>query len=204
MTGAEERLGEADGEDAPRRPARGGRPPRGLARGQLADERAAAEREAAERDFTEERELSDDERLEMFLASHYQSVLPDLPPIPGYHVCWLTTSNPRDSLQWRIRMGYSLLRVEDVPGWDGIGVKAGNVDGVVGINEMVAAKIPLRLYNMLMKAVHHSLPLAEEEKLRASVGRLKEEAQSYGSLIEEGDGTANVVQRAKPMPELRE
>ena len=40
-----------------------------------------------DRAVTENRELSDDDRIQMFRDSFYQSALPDLPEIPGYHVC---------------------------------------------------------------------------------------------------------------------
>ncbi|HET8730778.1 MAG TPA: hypothetical protein VFM34_06680, partial [Moraxellaceae bacterium] len=55
-------------------------------------------RRAQERDVTERRELSEDDRLEMFRQQLFNDALPDLPEIPGYHLCWLTTTNPRDSI----------------------------------------------------------------------------------------------------------
>lgn len=192
MSQQEERLGEE--EAAVARPR--GRPPGSTSRRAMQDERVAAEREYGEREVTEDRELDEDERFESFLASQEQSVLPDLPKKPGYHVCWLTTSNARDTIQARIRMGYRLIRVEDCPGWEGVGLKTGDYSGFIGVNEMVAAEIPERLYQRMMAEVHHRLPLSEEEKLRALTDRLKEDAASLGARIQEGDGMAEVVQRA--------
>jgi hypothetical protein len=63
---------------------------------------AGVEREARamkDRAVTENRDISDDERVEMFRQQFFQSSLPDLPKIPGWHMCWLTTTNPRDSIQ---------------------------------------------------------------------------------------------------------
>jgi hypothetical protein len=50
------------------------------------------------RAVTENREISDDDRLDMFRQQFFQAALPDLPKIPGFHVCWLTTTNPRTDL----------------------------------------------------------------------------------------------------------
>lgn len=167
--------------------------------------REAQERETVDREFTADRELTEDERLEMFRASMHQSVLPDLPYMPGFHTIWLTTTNARDSIQNRIRMGYQLIKLEDCPGWDGVSLKAGDYAGVIAVNEMVAAKIPLRLYNLYMREAHHDAPLRDEEKLRAQVDDIKEQAQRAGSRILEGDGmTSELVRRASRMPELTE
>lgn len=187
------------GQSAPSAPsARGGRPPR-LNVSSLADGREGDERDLNEREVTENREIADDIRLELFRDSMHQSVLPDLPHMPGYHVCWLTTSNARDSIQHRLRIGYELIRVEQCPEWDGVTTRVPGYDGVIGINEMVAARIPLRLYNQFMVHVHHDSPLAEEEKLKAQVERAADELEAAGSgLVEVGDGTASMVQKAAP------
>lgn len=196
MDDMEDRLGATEGTQK-RAPGRGPRSPVQV------DERLLAERGRSDRDTTEDRELSEGDRLELFRESLVQSVLPDLPKVPGYHVCWLTTTNPRDSIQWRVRIGYELMRVEQCPGWDGVTLNTGDYAGVIGVNEMVAARIPLSLYNRYMREVHHSLPMQEEEKLRAQTQSLKEAAEARGSYVQEGDGTANVIQRADPMPEMR-
>jgi len=157
-----------------------------------------------ERDINNpDRELTEDERFALFQSSIVQSVLPNLPPMPGYHLCWLTTTNPRDSIAMRVRMGYELITQDMIAGWRGESLKSGEYKGVISVNEMVAARISLRLYNRYMVEVHDTLPRAEEEKLRAVVTGLKDAAQTVGTRIaEEGDGTADIVQRARPMPEF--
>ena len=170
----DERLGRT--EDAPPRKRTddrvlsGSRPanPREATAGALnAAERVSQERETGDREFTEDREFTDEERLEMFRASNFQSVLPDLPHRPGYHPIWLTTSNARDSLSNRMRLGYKLARLEENPGWEGVTVKAGDIAGVLAVNEMVGAYLPIRLYHLYMMEAHHNAPLREEEKLKA-------------------------------------
>ena len=147
-------------------------------------------------------DLTDDERFDFFVQSYDNSVLPDLPELSGYHICWLTTTNPRDPIARRIRMGYMPIRAEDLgPGWSDTGVKNGDYAGVVGINEMIAAKIPIGLYQRYMRELHHTRPLSDEEKLRANLDLAKERAASFGGKLLEGDGMAQLVQRA-PVPKF--
>lgn len=150
-------------------------------------------------------EESDEQFLAAFMDSLDQSVLPNLPPMTGYHVCWLTTSNPRDTVPNRLRMGYELVTVDMVGGtFEGASPKSAAYPNVISVNEMLAARIPLRLYNRMMRYVHHDMPLSEEEKLRAQVENLKEGANRVGAQLQEGDGMAGIVQRADPMPVFRE
>jgi hypothetical protein len=165
------------------------------------DERLGVDNGFHVRDGDDDRDTLEDERFEAFRDSVTHSVLPNLPNMAGYHVCWLTTSNLRDSIINRQRMGYELIRATDLPGydWSQSQMKTGDYAGVIAVNEMVAARIPISLYNRFMREVHHDQPLAEEEKLYNTVAAMKDEAERMGSYIEMGDGTAGVVQRAKPM-----
>lgn len=200
MEHREGNLGEGQEAAAPKRGP--GRPVR-LSPSVMADEREADEREAQERDFTQDRDLTDADRLQMFRDSLHQSILPDLPHFPGYHVCWLTTSNPRDTIANRRRLGYELIRVEECPTFQDVGSTVQGFDGFVTVNEMIAAKIPLRLYNAYMRTSHHEAPLDEEEKLRAQVESIKEGLASQGSrVVEIGGGTDAVVQKAPLQPDF--
>ncbi len=195
----EDRLGSA--EDAPIRARRvntAARQP--VVEPQMADGRDDDERAYDQRADDTDRELSDAERLEMFQDSQIQSVLPDLPPMPGYHICWLTTSNPRDSIQNRVRLGYELIRADTMKGWEGVSHKTGDYSGIVGLNEMVAARIPNRLYQMYMAETHHRAPLNEESKIRAQAELLKRNAEEMGAKVQEGDGMAELARRVGPAP----
>jgi hypothetical protein len=195
----EESLG-ASSEEPPKKrgPGRAPRQPATV----VSDERIAAEREGNDREFSEDRELTDDERLELFRDSMNQSVLPDLPYMPGYHVFWATTTNARDSIAWRIRIGYQPIRAEQCPGWEGVTITSGDYAGVIAVNEMLAMRIPLSLYNKYMREVHHNLPLAEQEKIRTQIQRVSEDARSRGSRVTEGDGMAELARRVAPPPEF--
>lgn len=188
-------TGTAFVEEGGRKPGTPGRKPR--ARVDMSDARYEDGRELHDREMTEDRDVDEDERVEMFLATQHQTVLPNLPTMDGWHVCWLTTSNPRDSIQWRLSIGYELVRVEDCPGWHGLGVTP-DAAGVVRVNEMVAARIPIRLYNKFENAVGHYMPLQEEEKLRANTNLMRQRAAQRNIQVIEGDGTADIVQRAEP------
>lgn len=133
----------------------------------------------------QERDITDEERLEMFRLAMFQNQLPALPHMPGWHPCWLTTANPRDSIQGRLRLGYQLIRPEEVPGWEHNVLTSGQYTGCIGINEMVAAKLPMRLYEMYMTEAHHNQPLAEEGRLRSTLDAVRE-AQGKTQVYLEG------------------
>jgi len=153
-----------------------------------------------DRATTEDRALSDDDRLEMFRAQFFNAALPDLPKIPGYHVCWLTTTNSRDPIVGRLRLGYELIQADEVPGYEAVTVKTGEYSGAIGVNEMLAAKLPNRLYQRYMTEAHHIAPSNEDEKLTDTVRAIREQAQARGADVEVGDGLEELkVQRPTPV-----
>jgi len=147
-----------------------------------------------DRAITENRELSDDERIEMFRQQFHQSALPDLPKIPGWHTCWLTTANPRDSIHMRMRLGYEPIKKEDIPGWEYVTVKSGEYEGFIGVNEMLAFKLPMSLYEAFMREAHHDEPLRQEEKLTDTAEFLEQQARASKSSIETFDGIRDIGQ----------
>lgn len=167
----------------------------------MSDERlkksADANRESRamqDRARTESRELSDDERVEMFRQQFFQSSLPDLPKLPGWHMCWLTTTNPRDSIQMRMRLGYEPVKPEDVPGWEYATLKTGDWQGFIGVNEMLAFKLPISLYEKYMQEAHHDAPLREEEKLTETAEFMEQQARASKSRLDMGDGMREIGQ----------
>lgn len=135
-----------------------------------------ADRANGDRPISQSRELTDAERVDMLRRSFFQSALPDLPEIDGYHVCWLTTQNPRDPIHGRIRLGYELIQAHEIPGFESMGLKTGDYAGAIGVNEMVAAKLPNHLYEAFMREVHFDQPLREEEAIYANAMAVSEEA----------------------------
>ena len=145
---------------------------------------------------TENRAYTEDERLEMFRMQLYNDRLPNLPDIPGFHVCWLTTANTGDTIQSRSRMGYELIRAEDVPGMDLIIQKTGDYVGCVMVNEMIAAKLPTSLYLGYMQEAHHDAPLREEEKLEDTAQLMRDQAERSGGRLIESDAMQEIGNRA--------
>lgn len=159
-------------------------------------------RAMVDRAVTHNREISDDERVEMFRQQFYQSSLPDLPKIPGWHCCWLTTTNPRDSIQTRMRLGYEPVKPEDVPGWEYVTVKTGEWQGFIGVNEMLAFKLPISLYEKYMREAHHDAPLREEEKLTETAAFMEQQAKASKSRLTLGDGNSEMAQRREAVFDL--
>lgn len=163
---------------------------------------ARQSREEGDRRVTESREVSEAERLEMFQMQMYNDALPDLPEIPGFHTCWLTTTNPRDSIHMRTRLGYVPVTAADVPGLEYATVKSGEYAGLISVNEMLAFKLPLSLYQAYMKEAHYKRPLAEEEKLNDISDTLREQIERSGSRLMEGDGMTELRQSAPSLDDF--
>jgi hypothetical protein len=151
---------------------------------------AREDRSASERTVTESHELSDSVRLEMIRGGE-QSILPNLPEIPGFHVCWLSTTNGNDPIHRRMQLGYSPIKAEDIPGYAFSSIKSGEWQGCVGVNEMLAFKVPQHLYNEYMKELHFRAPAREEESVNsiydqaaAMAAQINDSAQTL--LTEEG------------------
>lgn len=160
-------------------------------RNREADDRNTTENRGLEdREATEKREISDEERLEMFRMQLFNDVLPDIPPIKGYHICWLTTTNPRDSIQKRMRLGYEPVKPEDVPGagLEYATLKTGEHAGLIGVNEMVAFKLPESLYQMYMAEAHYHDPRRQEEGIMAQLDGYHNQAEQDGGAIVEDEG----------------
>jgi hypothetical protein len=149
-----------------------------------------------DRAVTEKREFTDDDRLEMFRNQLFNDALPNLPSIDGYHLCWLTTTNPRDPIHRRLQLGYEPVKPEEVPGMEYASIKTGEYAGLVGVNEMIAAKLPMALYESFMQEAHHVAPLREEQKLAEVADMMREQAERSGGRLIEGDGIEDLRQSA--------
>lgn len=144
---------------------------------------------ARSRAVIDDRMSADAVRLEEFRNMNAQAMLPTLPVIPGYHCCYLTSDNTRDSLQARFRIGYEPIKIEEAPGFEHAVGKAGsNLDGMIHINEMVACKIAEDRYQQYMLENHHYAPGREEERLTSQADAIAEDLKRKGASLSEGDG----------------
>lgn len=157
-------------------------------------EASRADRDTAfERGMNDPRDATDDEMLENFRMSVYQNQLPPLPKNDAnWHYCWLTTTNPRDSIQSRLMIGYVLVRPEQLMGWDTAVLPTGQYAGYVGVQEMIAARLPTRLYEMYMTEAHHNAPLAEEGRLRSTLDAIREAKDGKTVPVYEEAGMAEL------------
>jgi hypothetical protein len=153
-------------------------------------------RTSSDRPVTENRERTDRERLaemlELFRGQTGNSALPDIPKIEGFHVCWLTTTNPRDPIHGRMRMGYTPIRADEVPGLEQLTTKTGEFAGCIAVNEMLAFKLPEDIYQMYMRESHHDAPLREQERLNVALDTIRESAEQNKTRIYEEEGQAQL------------
>jgi hypothetical protein len=159
-------------------------------------------RGASDRKVAERRDLTEDDRLEMFRQQLFNDALPDLPHLDGWHMCWLTTTNPRDPIHRRMQLGYEPVRPEEVPGMEYASIKTGEWAGFIGVNEMLAFKLPQSLYEKFMQEAHHDAPLREEDKLAEVSDSMRAQAERAGSRLEEGDGMEDLRQYNTRAPQV--
>ena len=151
-------------------------------------------RAMSDRAVTERRDISDDDRLQMFQQALFNDALPDLPNLPGYHLCWLTTTNTRDPIHRRMQLGYEPVKPEEVPGMQYATLKTGEWSGFIAVNEMLAFKLPMSLYQRFMQEAHHDAPLREEQSLADQSDAIRELLMRSGSNVTEGDGLSELRQ----------
>lgn len=148
------------------------------------DSAVREDREDADRALAQDQELTDEQRLDALRGEYFQQTLPNLPTIPGYHVCWLTTQNGRDPVHGRMRLGYEPIKASEVPGYEHSSLKTGEYAGCIGVNEMVAFKLPDRLYQKYMRESHHDEPARQEELLQEAVKQAQESAARVNPNIQ--------------------
>lgn len=159
--------------------------------------RAAADLSRTDEDGTA---LTSQQRLQQIRDEFRQEALPTAPEIPGYHVCWLSSTSTYDPIQKRMRLGYTPVRADDIPGFNADRATSGAFEGCVSCNEMLLFKIPQDVYEMIMKEFHHDQPLREEESLKAALKKQGNEGKdSSGKELGEIEGFEDIaVKRSAP------
>ena len=102
----------------------------------------------------------------------------------------------------RMRLGYEPVKPEDIPGWEYATLKTGDWAGFIGVNEMLAFKLPISLYEKYMLEAHHNAPLREEEKLTDTAEFLEQQARASKSSIQVGEGNMEMGIRREAMFDL--
>ena len=149
----------------------------------------------------EEAFISKQERRKMWSDEWTQSALPKVPEIPGWHLCWLSTTNGYDSIDKRMRLGYVPVKADELPGFDNYRVKAGEDIGFIACNEMRLYKLPMEVYQEVMTQMHHEAPNEESDKVQVQVEQLQGNRDSSGRSLGsvEGEGFGN-LNRNVPTP----
>ena len=118
-----------------------------------------------------------------------QSALPKVPDIPGYHLCWLSTTNSYDTIDKRIRLGYTPVLADELPGFDNYRVKAGEHVGHISCNEMLLFKLPMDLYQRVMTHFHYQKPMEATQVIMERMEELQGSDSSGHRLLKtEGEG----------------
>ena len=146
---------------------------------------------------TKERIASEDpdnktkrERAEAIRDKWQNSALPDLPGgiIPGFHLCWLSTTNNYDSIDKRVALGYEPVKASELgKGFEGLGkMSSGKFEGCVSCNEMVLFKLPEEIYQEVMRMMHLEDPLDHQRNITAQVRSSAQEGKGGRSVLEGG------------------
>lgn len=139
-----------------------------------------------------------EERRRMIRSEWSQDVLPTPPAAPGWHFCWLSTTNSTDPIYKRMQKGYEPVRASDVPGYGQYKVTQGEFEGCIACNEMLLFRIPEELYQEIMHVFHYERPMEEEEILRANATNAVNEQDSDGRNLGQVEGFSTLGQRVRP------
>jgi len=135
-------------------------------------------------------DLSNRERIEAFRDRWQNSALPDLPKdaIPGFHLCWLSTTNNYDSIDKRLALGYEPVKASELgKGFENLGkMSSGKFEGCVSCNEMVLFKLPEEIYQEVMRMLHLEDPLEHQRNITAAVRNTAQEGKGGRSILEGG------------------
>ena len=131
-----------------------------------------------------------------------QTALPKVPDIPGWHLCWLSTTNSYDTIDKRIRLGYVPVLADELPGYDNYRVKAGEHVGHISCNEMLLIKIPMDLYQKVMTHFHYQKPMEATQAIMERMEELQQGVDSSGHrlLKTEGEGFSSVGKQSINRP----
>ena len=136
-------------------------------------------------------------------------VLPDLPELPGFHLCWLSTTNGQDTIERRMQMGYTPVLAEELDEvlvtqggakrFHRITGRHGEQENIVSCNEMLLFKIPLGRYRRIMQHYHDDRPLEDEAAIRHGIEQMAEDAADRRGSVSVAEGT-NELGRRKGRP----
>lgn len=142
-----------------------------VSRGSIREDRDDDARGALEDDREEVvlMDEDDDELIDQFINGFARDVLPMPKDTHEFHYCWLTTTNQRDPIHGRLRLGYKLVSKDEFPDLRGYHLMSGEYAGYIGLNEMVLGKLSQTRYQKIMRKFHHDDPRDEERAIKERV-----------------------------------
>lgn len=164
-------------------------------------------RPSLDRNITENRQSTDSVRRaeRNAMLRDVNTLLPPAPDMPGYHTFWATTTNQKDPIEGRQRMGYEFVARSELPDFCLNSQKSGELtEDRIMVNEMVLMKLPEELWHEDMMYKHHDLPTESIQNLKDSVrigqdGRGRQVAYSGGEFSNGiADGYAALGRMAPP------
>lgn len=152
---------------------------------------ARSSRNNADADRTEKdgTALTAQERRDQLRQDWVQELLPTPPTIPGFHTCWLSTTNSMDPIYKRMQRGYLPVTIAEAGRFGASDiVKDGEFQGCISCNEMLLFKVEEQTYQDLMHIFHHDMPLEQERSIneKANSGSY-EDSNGQRIGIVEGD-----------------
>lgn len=133
------------------------------------------------------------QRRAMLRSEFQQEALPRTPEVPGWHLCWLSTTNSYDPISKRVRLGYRPVLQNELPGFESFKTTTGEFSGCITCNEMVLFKIDMETYQMIMTEFHHEQPFEEEGALKTKVER--DDSDSDGRSLATLEGFSDLARR---------
>lgn len=155
-------------------------------------DRATADAERTNKDGTA---LTKEERMRMISSEWSQDILPTPPVVPGWHFCWLSTTNASDPIYRRVQKGYQPVTVNDLPGFATYKVTQGEFEGCIACNEMVLFKIEDDVYQFLMTKFHYNDPNDSESSIKQAAAPQGQD--SNGRNLGQVEGFDNLARKVR-------
>ena len=154
------------------------------------DDPRTKSRSSENRALTENRQASE-QAFQVHLAVQ-QGQLPPFPAKPGFHRIYLSTTNQYDSIHSRLHMGYTPVKLEDLPeDFRKFATSNRGADGFSGcfsVNEMVLCEIEDWKYQQIRKHLEYDLPNQQEESIKALKDNFRDgRGKSIGQIDETSD-----------------
>jgi hypothetical protein len=144
--------------------------------------------------------VSSEELRKLFRENWTQQALPDPPAIPGWHTCWLSTTNVYDTIDRRMKLGYVRVTPEESGLSDSMRLKEGQFAGFISCNEMLLFKIPMASFQEAMQIFHHEAPAENAASIRRKIEEVQFQDNDGRKLGSIDEGMRNMADDRKPTP----